>query len=677
MPDPTTMEPASHEDERRDERHEPDEHHDRSDIRTLREQQELVARLAAFAVTGTGALGDVFGLACTLAARGTGVARSKLMVHDSDRDDLVIEAACGWGPEVIGERTRSDLRSPGGRALRNRTPVIVEDFRRAPDLDAVPPLDRYGIRACIDVPLVLDERALGVLEVDADEPTYLRHDGVRFLESLASIVAGAILRFEGEERYRSLFSSIDTAFCLLEFARDDDRAAGGHRLVAANPAFRDHAGVGAGAMRFLEGGATGEPSWMDRFASVAATRNPLRFQARAVTGRWYAIHAFGIGRRDARCVAVLFNDITASKEAELRARESEGRLRIALRAAHMGTWVCQLPSRRQTIDDSLCLMMGLDSPARVGTLEDFVERVHPEDRDRARADFEQAVRGLAPLATEFRVVHPDGTVRWLHDQGALVQDDAGVPRFMTGACVDVTARKEAELRLQRADRAKNEFLAMLAHELRNPLAAISNATHILDHAEARPDTVPIARDVLRRQTAHLARMVDDLLDVGRLVTGKVRFEPERVDLGPLVERAVANARMAGDATSRHIACRATSAPVLGDPTRIEQIVANLVGNAIRHTTAGGRIDVSVETACADAILTVTDDGQGIDPELLPRIFELFVQGKQTLDRSAGGLGIGLTVVERLASMHGGTVKAASPGPGKGATFEVRIPLVKA
>jgi PAS domain S-box-containing protein len=652
-----------------------DEHDDEDDVRTLREQQELVGRLAAFAVTGSGALDDVFGLACALAAHGTGVERAKLMVHDHERDDLVIEAAYGWGPEVIGERTRSDLRSPGGRALRTRTPVVVGDIRRSPDLDAVPPLDRYGIQACIDVPLIIDQHALGVLEIDGDEPTHLRRDGVRFLESLASIVAGAILRFEGEERYRSLFSSIDTAFCLLQFARDGEPAPG-HRLVDANPAFRIHAGVGAGAMRFLEGAAPGEPSWMDRFATVAATRNPVRFQAVAATGRWYAVHAFAIGRRDARCVAILFNDITASKQAELRARESEGRLRIALRAAHMGTWVCQVPSRRQTIDESLCVLMGVDAPARIRTLEEFIGRIHPDDRDRVRADFEEALQGVAPLSTEFRVVHPDGTVRWLNDQGALVHDDAGVPRFMTGACVDITERKEAELRLQRTDRAKNVFLAMLAHELRNPMAAISNSVAVLQIDSVEHRYVEQAVAVIRRQTDHLARIVGDLLEVSRIEQGKIELAIAPLDFAATVRAGVETVQplLAARRQKLLLDLPASGPRIEADGARIMQIVANLLHNASKFSDPGSEIAIRVAETPGTVTLTVRDAGVGIEPQMLERIFEIFEQGSErTLARSEGGLGIGLSLVRRLAEMHGGSVTARSEGKGRGASFEVRLP----
>jgi PAS domain S-box-containing protein len=228
-----------------------------------------------------------------------------------------------------------------------------------------------------------------------------------------------------------------------------------------------------------------------------------------------------------------------------------------------------------------------------------------------------------------------------------------------------------------ANRAKDEFLAMLGHELRNPLGAISNAVHVLSRLGDSETRATHARGVIERQVQHLGRLVDDLLDVSRVMTGKIILQPEPLDLADIVRRSLAS--LAGSERSRHhsISVETTAVWVRVDATRMEQVVTNLVTNALKYTPPGGAVHVSVRAADEHALLSVRDTGVGIAPELLPRVFELFVQGERALDRTQGGLGIGLTLVRRLVELHGGTVEAMSAGRGRGTTFTVRLPLASA
>jgi signal transduction histidine kinase len=229
-----------------------------------------------------------------------------------------------------------------------------------------------------------------------------------------------------------------------------------------------------------------------------------------------------------------------------------------------------------------------------------------------------------------------------------------------------------------ANRTKDEFLAMLGHELRNPVAAISNAWMVLNQKAASMDeTATRAVAILGRQLGTLSRLIDDLLDVGRVTTGKILLEREVIDLAEYVQHAVASLRVTGRLDRHPLSVDAGSAWMLGDPTRIEQIVVNLVTNAVKYTPPGGRIQISVAQERGEAVLQVKDEGIGIEPELIPRVFDLFVQGPQSLDRAAGGLGIGLTLVRRLAELHGGKVLVESDGHGKGSLFVVRFPAVSA
>ena len=235
--------------------------------------------------------------------------------------------------------------------------------------------------------------------------------------------------------------------------------------------------------------------------------------------------------------------------------------------------------------------------------------------------------------------------------------------------------KQARAIAEEANRSKDEFLAMLGHELRNPLGAIANAAQLL----AAPDeeSRAHARAVIGRQVQHLARMTDDLLDAARAMTGKIVLQRQSLDLAEAAARAIATLRAAGRTAQRRIAQQLEQVWIDADPTRIEQILGNLIGNALKFTPEGGLITVSVAKEGDNAVLRVTDTGIGMPPELVARVFEPFVQGERPLDRSSGGLGIGLTLVRRLAELHGGSAGAHSEGAGRGSVFTVRLPAVRA
>jgi signal transduction histidine kinase/ActR/RegA family two-component response regulator len=237
-------------------------------------------------------------------------------------------------------------------------------------------------------------------------------------------------------------------------------------------------------------------------------------------------------------------------------------------------------------------------------------------------------------------------------------------------------------RQAQADRKKDEFLAMLGHELRNPLAAIRNAHSVLERIGSQDMAAARQRQVIDRQTRHLARMVDDLLDISRITLGKIDLKPRRVDLQEVVERCLRELGTAAQAERQDLTLAVNTEPVEvdGDPVRLEQIVSNLLHNAIKYTPPGGRIEISVgrspgsQGAEGEAVIRVSDSGIGIPEEMLPRIFDLFTQVESSLPRSQGGLGLGLPLVQRLVELHGGRVTVASPGSGGGSEFTVRLPL---
>ena len=234
-------------------------------------------------------------------------------------------------------------------------------------------------------------------------------------------------------------------------------------------------------------------------------------------------------------------------------------------------------------------------------------------------------------------------------------------------------RERARAEAEEASRIKDEFFAMLGHELRNPLGAITTALHVIDTGEPGDERSAQAREIVTRQVRHLVRLVDDLLDVTRLATGKITLGRRPVDLAAVARRVVGT--LAATAPTLNVRSEAGAAVwIEADETRLEQILTNLLGNAVKFTPAGGRVTVAVGVRDGLAVLSVADTGAGILADLLPRIFDLFVQGQTGLHRPAPGLGIGLTLVKRLVDLHGGRIEAASEGPGRGSVFTVRFPL---
>jgi len=266
------------------------------------------------------------------------------------------------------------------------------------------------------------------------------------------------------------------------------------------------------------------------------------------------------------------------------------------------------------------------------------------------------------------------TLEELIGRAAIAIDNARLYRSLQR---EIVRSREAEEHLQDASRRKDEFLAMLSHELRNPLAPIRNAVELMRRLGPPDSKLTMARDIIDRQVAHLARLVDELLDVSRISQGKIELRREPVELARLVAQSVEIARPQIETRRQTLTVDMPAAPVWlsADAARLEQVLVNLLNNASKYTPERGRIEISGHAGAGAASIAVRDNGSGIEAQLLPRVFDLFVQGERSLDRSQGGLGIGLTLVKRLVELHQGSVEAESDGPGMGATFTVTLPCI--
>ena len=298
-----------------------------------------------------------------------------------------------------------------------------------------------------------------------------------------------------------------------------------------------------------------------------------------------------------------------------------------------------------------------------------IERKFPATRARSR-------RQARPIEDEGWRLRKDGSAFWANVIITALYDADGRLRGFAKVTRDMTERKRIEA-LELGKREVNEFLAMLAHELRNPLAPIRNAVDLMRIKSAGDSTQEWSRNVIDRQLTLLTRLVDDLLDVGRITSGKIALLKEPVELDAVVLRAVESAQPLADARGHTLDVRLAHDPLLvdGDLARLSQVVLNLLNNAIKYTPDGGRIEVEAAREGTSAIVRVKDTGIGMSADLLPRVFDLFVQGERTLDRAEGGLGIGLTLVKRLVTLHGGSIVALSEGRGRGSEFVIRLPAL--
>ena len=290
-----------------------------------------------------------------------------------------------------------------------------------------------------------------------------------------------------------------------------------------------------------------------------------------------------------------------------------------------------------------------------------------------------AIAHRTHVSNEIEIVRPDGSVVYVQNDVEPLYDTRGQVVGCVSVFFDVTERTLSEMSLLNADRQKDEFLATLSHELRNPLAPLRTAIEVMRLARGNPELVEKARATMERQLSHLVRITDDLLDIARITQNKVELRRERVDLRAVVQSAIEATRPLIDAQRHALMVELPPAPLWtdGDFTRLSQVFSNLLNNAAKYTGHGGLIRIGAISDGRSATVTVADSGAGIAPELLPRVFEMFMQLEVHRDRTHGGLGIGLTLARRLVELHGGTIAAESEGPGHGSRFIVRLPLAAA
>ena len=489
---------------------------------------------------------------------------------------------------------------------------------------------------------------------------------------------------ESEERYRTLFQSMDEGFCVVEMIFDADDRPIDYRFLEMNPAFERHTGLeGVVGKTVMEFAPNLERHWFETYGQVALTGEPARFQhlAKPLGNRWFDVYAFRIGRPQNRRVAILFNDISDRRRAETALRESEAHFRSMADNAPTILWVSNPKGKCTYLSQQWYEFTGGTPGTDLGL--GWLDKVHPDDIAQTKATFLDANRKQISFTIDYRILRKDGEYRWAVDTGLPRFDEDGTFEGYVGTVADVHERKLAEeslrtlaAELSEADRRKDEFLATLAHELRNPLAPIRTGLEALKLVGDDPTTVKEIRDTMERQTQQLIMLVDDLLDVSRITRGKLELRRCQVEVGEIVKSAVEASKPfideAGHSFTVSVADR--SMVLDADPHRLSQVLSNLLNNAAKYTPEGGHIQLSVEQNGRDVVLSVKDNGIGIPAAMCDRIFEIFAQIERPMEKGYTGLGIGLTLVKSLTELHRGQIEVISEGEGQGSEFQVRLPL---
>lgn len=370
-------------------------------------------------------------------------------------------------------------------------------------------------------------------------------------------------------------------------------------------------------------------------------------------------------------------DISAQKRAARALKASEERFRLMADAAPVLIWMTDTEDRATWFNRRWLDFTGqsMDESIRNGG---WTAGLHPDERQQVLQNFRQHCKAHEHYTMEHRLRRADGEYRWLLVNALPLQYDDVFSGYI-GSCVDITDRKQAEETLRLEDRRKTEFIATLAHELRNPLAPIRNALEILNIAEYEPELWSRSRDIIERQLSHMVRLVDDLLNISRINQDKLALRTERVELAPLIEQALETVQSFAEQQGHKIEVRGADQAVTlqADPVRLTQILSNLLSNACKFTPAGGDITLSVLPRGDDVFISVKDTGVGLAANEIHRIFDLFQQSEKSKAHSPGGLGIGLTLAKRLVEMHGGNISVSSPGLGQGTTFTINLPVIAA
>ena len=615
-------------------------------------------------------------------------AEQAVINHEWHREDM---------PSLVGVHRLADFVGDEFiRYARAGEVIVVRDAGTDPRTDPAK-FAALKIASFLCIPLIQDGRWRFALCLYKSVPYDWRKDEIELTGELAARIwtrieglgAEAALR-QSEQRFRTLFESIDEGFCTVEMIFDERKKPVDWRFLEVNPAFSALTGVvDAVGKRMRQLAPDYEAHWFETYGKVALTGESIRFvdQPEALDGRWFDVYAFKVGGPESLKVGVLFNNISERKATEEALRQSEERFRSMFDSGPIAMYSVDAAGTIQEFNRNAVTLWGRQPKA--GALDERycgACKLHLPDGTalpHSQTPVAAVLRGDIAAAHDVEVVmeRPDGSRINVIANVVSLKNGNGEIIGAVVSLYDITERSRLESKLQEQadalidlDRRKDEFLAMLSHELRNPLAPLSNAVHMLRLQENEQPLQRHARNIIERQVGQLQHLVGDLLEISRITTGRVQLRLEQVTMRGIVERAIETTEQLF-AQHRHVLTMSMppqSVWLHADAARLEQVLVNLLTNAAKYTDEGGRIGLKIEVEGETVVMRVSDNGIGIAPELLPRIFDLFTQAERSIDRSQGGLGIGLCLVQRLVELHGGTATADSV-LGQGSEFTVRLP----
>lgn len=560
--------------------------------------------------------------------------------------------------------------------------------------------EQLKIGAFINTPFVSKGDLKFVLGVYRQQPYEWRADEIELLGELMTRVWTRIERAraeeklrESEKRYRTLFDSMDEGFCTIEMIFDaSGEKAVDYRFLEINPSFEKLTGISVNealrdkTVRQLIPNL--EEKWFEIYGRIALTGEPVRFvEGSEAMNRWFDVYAFRIGESEKRRVALLFNDITERKRAELEREQFLGqieaeRARLNYLFQEAPAFVATLRGKEHIFEltnPAYLQLIGhrdvIGKPVREALPEvkgqgffELLDKVYQTGEPFIGKELPVEIQREPDSELEKRFV--DFVYQPIFEADKSV---SGI--FVHG--IDITEQVDARQQAEQANRLKDEFLATLSHELRTPLNAILGWCQILQNRQLGEKEKEKALSTIERNARSQSQLIDDILDVSRIITGKLRLSVRAVDLGSIIMAAIDAVRPAAEAKNIRLQTLLDSdaGPISGDSDRLQQVVWNLISNAVKFTSKGGRVQARLERINSHVEIVISDTGKGIEPEFLPHVFDRFRQSDGSTTRRQGGLGLGLAIVRQLVELHGGTVAVTSPGEGAGATFTVSLPLL--
>ena len=618
-------------------------------------------------------------------------AEQVVVSHDWHREDV---------PGLVGVYRLADfVGEEFVRLARAGEAIIVGDTTKDERTNDVK-FAALKIASFICMPLNRNGQWRFALCLFRSQPHLWREDEIELTRELIARIWTRLERLNAEEalrtseeQYRKLFNSMDEGLCIIEMIFDEHDNPVDYRFLEVNATFEKQTGMSnATGNRVRELIPNIEPYWIELYGKVAKTGEAVRYVnvVKGLGERWLDVFAFRLEGPGSLKISVLFTDITERTKTEKALRQSEQRFRALFDRGPIAMYSCDVSGETKEYNRVAVALWGVE-PDPDETDEQFRSgfKMYLPDGTflpYAETPMTQVLCGKIAVVHDKQVVveRPDGTRMTIVANIVPLKNEREEIIGAINCFYDITERSLLEKKsLEQAEsladlsRRKDEFLAMLSHELRNPLAPISNAMHLLRLQKNEGPVQRQARGIIERQVGQLTHLIDDLMEVSRFTSGRIHLHEERLALSGIIEHAVETVGPLIDQHRHSLELTLPAEPIWlqGDASRLEQVIVNLLTNAAKYTDEGGTISLSISQEGDDAVIRVKDTGVGIAPDLLPRIFELFTQADRSLDRAQGGLGIGLCLVQRLVEMHRGTVTAAST-IGIGSEFVVRLPVVQ-